>query len=44
MGDGAASMPAARQQVTDFELVSVDRPDLGAFAGVGCAGEQRLPV
>ena len=31
-------------QVTDFELVSVDRPDIGGFAGVGCAGEQHLPV
>lgn len=31
-------------QVTEFEIASVDRPDLGAFAGVGCAGEKHLPV
>lgn len=30
-------------QVTDLEIASVDRPDLGAFAGVGCEGERHLP-
>lgn len=31
-------------QVNDLEIASVDRPDLGAFTGVGCEGEQHLPL